>query len=262
MVTNSMLLSVLFVSGAWASCSKNLYITAPKNMEALSGSCLQIPCNFRSEPEEDFSSTSPSFGVWIKNDSRFGIYPNNVIFNSSKTVNTYPMSITGDPSQKNCTTLFSSLITSYTDTYYFRIANWPFIATAACDPLQITVKDSPPRPRIEISGDLKEKESVTITCSASTPCPHSPPKLTWNLLQYPHNTIEDNIDLTFTSKIQETITLSDKHDGVTITCSATYPVDGGNYKTAEERNTLFVSCKTTSVCYWILSAQDDSCDVS
>ncbi|XP_049912333.1 vascular cell adhesion protein 1-like [Epinephelus moara] len=127
--------------------------------------------------------------------------------------------------------------------------NWPYRATAVCDPLQITVKDSPPRPSIEISGDLKEKQSVTITCSASTPCPHSPPKLTWNLTQDPHNTIEGNTDRTFTTKIQENITLSDKHDGVTITCSATYPVDGGNYKTAEERKTLNVSYapKNTSV---------------
>ncbi|XP_049421921.1 myeloid cell surface antigen CD33-like [Epinephelus fuscoguttatus] len=251
MVTANMLLSVFFVSGALADCPHDpaLFITAPKNIEALSGSCLQIPCTFSPKPDINFSTTRSVFGVWIKSDSRFNSNPNNVIFNSSKTVNTYPVNITGNLSEKNCTTLFSSLITSYTDTYYFRVENTSFIATASCDPLQITVKDSPPSPRIEISGDLKEKESVTITCSASTPCPHSPPKLTWNLTQDPHNIIEKNIDQTLTTKIQETITLSDKHDGVTITCSATYPVDGGNYKTAEERKTLNVSYapKNTSV---------------
>ncbi|XP_049913346.1 myeloid cell surface antigen CD33-like [Epinephelus moara] len=247
MVTANMLLSVFFVSGALADCPaySALFITAPKNMEALIGSCLQIPCTFTPKPDKDFNSARAIFGVWIKSDSDLGSYPNNVIFNSSKTVTTYPMNITGNLSEKNCTTLFSSLITNYTDTYFFRIMNWPFRATAICDPLRITVKDSPPSPRIEISGDLKEKESVTITCSASTPCPHSPPRLTWNLQQDPHNTIEENTNQTFTTKIQETITLSDKHDGVTITCSATYPVDGGNHKTAEERKTLNVSCKTT-----------------
>ncbi|XP_049421928.1 sialoadhesin-like [Epinephelus fuscoguttatus] len=251
MVTANMLLSVFFVSGALADCPHDpaLFITAPKNIEALSGSCLQIPCTFSPKPDINFSTTRSVFGVWIKSDSRFNSNPNNVIFNSSKTVNTYPMNITGNLSEKNCTTLFSSLITSYTDTYYFRIENSPVMETGSCDPLQITVKDSPLSPRIEISGDLKEKESVTITCSASTPCPHSPPKLTWNLQQDPHNTTEENTDRTFTAKIQETITLSDKHDGVTITCSATYPVDGGNYKTAEERKTLSVSYapKNTSV---------------
>ncbi|XP_051267034.1 B-cell receptor CD22 isoform X3 [Dicentrarchus labrax] len=252
MVTAIMLLSVFFLSGALADCPQRskLFITAPKKMEALSGSCLQIPCNFRAEPEQDFKSSRETFGVWIKTDYRFGLYPNNVIFNSSKTVKKYPMNITGNLSKKNCTTLFSSLITSYTDTYYFRIMNWPFRATAECDPLQITVKDSPPSPRIEISGDLKEKQSVTITCSAFTPCPHSPPKLTWNLQQDSHNQIEENTDGTFTTKIQESITLSDQHDGYNITCSVRYPVnEGKDNKTAEERKTLSVSYapKDTSV---------------
>ncbi|XP_031150432.1 vascular cell adhesion protein 1-like isoform X3 [Sander lucioperca] len=251
MLTDNMLLTVFFVSGALAACPKepSLFITAPKNMEALSGSCLVIPCNFSAKSDQEFNSTRTTFGVWIKTDSRVSINKN-IIFNSSGTVTYYPMSITGDLRQKKCTTLFSSLITSYTDTYFFRIENRPFLATASCDSLQITIQDSPPSPRIEISGDLKEKESVTISCSASTPCPHSPPKLTWNLQQDPHNNIEENTDHTFTTKIQKTITLSDTHDGFNISCSATYPVnEGREVKTADERKTLNVSYapKNTSV---------------
>ncbi|XP_049912328.1 sialoadhesin-like isoform X2 [Epinephelus moara] len=246
--TFNMLLHILFLSGALAACPEGTYpvITVPQKMEALSGSCLQIPCYITND--DIHKDGTGNVGKWIKSiaDQRI---PNNVIFDSSKTVNIYPMNITGNLSERNCTTLFSNLIISYTDTYYFRFENSEYRATAACEPLQITVQDSPLRPRIEISGDLREKQSVTITCSASTPCPHSPPKLTWNLQQDPHNTIEENTDRTFTTKIQETITLSDKHDGVTITCSATYPVDGGNYKTAEEEMTLSVSYapKDTSV---------------
>ncbi|XP_073344153.1 sialic acid-binding Ig-like lectin 12 [Pagrus major] len=249
MVTANMLLSLFFLSGVLADCPVDsaLFITAPKKMEALTGSCLQIPCNFRPKTEQWFDSSREIFGVWFK--SR----PNNqnyVIFHSDKTNNIYPMKITGNLREKNCTTLFSSLITSYTNTYYFRIENDPFKATAVCDPLQITVEDSPRRPRIEIPDNLKEKESVTITCSAFTPCPHSPPKLTWNLQQDSHNKAEENTDGTFTTKIQETITLSDQHDGYNISCSATYPVnEGQDVKTAEETKTLSVSYapKDTSV---------------
>ncbi|XP_038581354.1 sialoadhesin-like [Micropterus salmoides] len=244
MVTANMLLSVFFLSGVWTDCPQEsaLNITAPQKIEALSGSCLQIPCNFSAKSEQEFDSRRETFGVWIKNDSKISINPKNVIFNSSGTVNTYPMRISGNLSEKNCTTLFSSLNTSYTNTYFFRIENKPFMATASCDPLQITVKDSPPSPRIEIPADLKEKQSVTITCSASTPCPHSPPKLTWNLQQDSHSNTEENTDRTFTTKIQETITLSDQHDGYNITCSARYPVnEGKDVKTAEERKTLSVS---------------------
>ncbi|XP_013763337.1 myelin-associated glycoprotein-like [Pundamilia nyererei] len=220
----------------------NLFITAPTEMEALSGSCLQIPCNFSETGTEKFDSTRPVSGVWIKNHSNVNIFPNNEIFNSSGTVNMYPMNITGNLKEKNCTTLFSNLTTNYTNTYYFRIMNWPFRATAACDPLKITIKDSPWRPNIAIPGDLKEKESVTITCSALTPCPHSPPQLTWNLQQDSHNKIEQNTDGSFTTKIQQNITLSVTHDGKKISCSARYPVNQGKYtKTAETEETLSVS---------------------
>ncbi|KAK2859789.1 hypothetical protein Q5P01_004409 [Channa striata] len=224
-----MLLSVLLVSGASADCSKTpeLIITAPKKMEALSGSCLMIPCNFRHKPEKTFNSRGSIYGVWIKNESTFKNPPNNVIFNSSRTINKYPMNITGNLRQTNCTTEFSNLTLTHTDTYYFRIETEGFKATAICDLVQISVKDSAPRPVLQIPGDVKEKDSVTITCSALTPCPHSPPKLTWTLQQEPHTNIERNTDGTFTAKIQETVTLSDTHDGLNISCWATYPVNGG-----------------------------------
>ncbi|XP_039645570.1 vascular cell adhesion protein 1-like isoform X2 [Perca fluviatilis] len=245
--TDNMLLLILFLPGALATCPQesNLFITVPQ-MEALSGSCLQIPCNFSAEPEPLVNSNY--VGLWTIKVSN--PLPKTVVFSSKNPVNSYPMNITGNLSEKDCTTLFSSLIINYTNNYYFRIESKAYKATAICDPLQITVKDSPPSPRIEISGDLKEKESVTISCSASTPCPHSPPKLTWNLQQDPPNNIEENTDRTFTTKIQKTITLSDANDGFTINCSATYPVnEGREVKTAEERKTLSVSYapKNTSV---------------
>lgn len=75
--------------------------------------------------------------------------------------------------------------------------------------------------------------------------------------------MEENTDRTFTTKIQETITLTDQHDGFNITCSVRYPVNEGKHvKTAEEQKTLCVSCKTTRVCYWILSAHDSDSDVT
>ncbi|XP_072234536.1 myelin-associated glycoprotein-like [Leuresthes tenuis] len=244
MVTVRTLLTLFFVSDVLASCLNPavLVITTPETMEALSGSCLQIPCSFTAKEEGKFNGSRASFGAWIKNDPKFAKNINNVIFNSSRTVQTYPMRITGSLTQKNCTTLFSDLTAEYSNTYYFRVNNWPFQATASCSPLRISVKDSARKPGINISGELKEKESVTITCSAFTPCPHSPPELTWNLQQNSHRQMEENTDGTFTAKIQETITLSDTHDGYTISCSVRYPVNEGKHvKTAETEVTLSVS---------------------
>ncbi|XP_055364656.1 uncharacterized protein LOC114852870 [Betta splendens] len=241
MATVSLLLSVVLLPGALADCTEtsHLFITAPKMMEALNGSCLMIPCDFRTDPENLFISAKTVYGVWIKNNKNIWQNPDNVIYNSSGTVTTYPMNITGNLTQTNCTTLFSDMKATYTDTYYFRI-DGSVKATAVCDPLQINVRDAPGSPRLTISGDLRENVSVTITCSASTPCPHLPPKLTWNLQAAPDNHREENTDGTFTTKIQETITLSDKHDELTINCSASYPVTEG-IKTAKTQQTLNVS---------------------
>ncbi|XP_028289328.1 sialic acid-binding Ig-like lectin 7 [Parambassis ranga] len=245
LLTVNMFLSAFFLPGDLADCpdKSKLFITAPKKMEALSGSCLHIPCNFTAEPgEEKFDSTRPTFGVWFKNYVTFAKGQDNAVYSSSGTDNKYPMNIIGNLRQKNCSTLFSNLTTSHTDTYFFRVENWPYRATASCDNLQITVKDSPWSPSIHISaGDLKEKQSVSITCSALTPCPHSPPQLTWNLHPDSHSETEENTDGTFTTKLQQNITLSHTHDGYNISCSATYPVNGGRNKTAETQQTLSVS---------------------
>ncbi|KAM9713054.1 uncharacterized protein ACNS7B_023375 [Menidia menidia] len=244
MLTVNMLLSVFFLPGVLAGCdgkSPHLSITAPKKLEALNGSCLRIPCSFTTD-QRTFNSSGTIYGVWIKSDSAFGEKIHNIIFNSSKSENRYQMNITGNLSQKNCTTLFFHLNTNQTDKYFFRIENGLFRATASCDPVKITIKDSAWRPTINISGVLKEKKSVTVTCSAFTPCPHSPPELTWNLQQHSHRQIEENTDGTFTSKIQETIILSDSHDGYNINCSVTYPVNGGErVKSAQTEVTLSVS---------------------
>ncbi|XP_023181805.1 B-cell receptor CD22-like [Xiphophorus maculatus] len=244
MLTVNMLLSLFFLPGTLADdCGNNkpaLKIITPNNMEALSGSCLQIPCTYNTDnPTYDSSKTIN--GIWMKGGVNYGTDRSNVIFDSSGSINTFSLNITGNLKEKNCTTLFPNLTTSHTDKYFFRVENGVYKASACADPLQITVRESPWRPRINISdGDLKENQSVTITCSASTPCPHSPPELTWNLQQDSLRQTEKNTDGTFTTKIQENITLSDTHDGYNISCSAGYPVKG-RIKTAETEVTLNVS---------------------
>ncbi|XP_015232987.1 PREDICTED: myeloid cell surface antigen CD33-like [Cyprinodon variegatus] len=244
MLTVSMLLNVFFFSGVQTACDKapDLNITAPEEMEALSGSCLLIPCSFREKPGKSFDVQKETFGVWIKSNPVFKVNKFNVIYNSSKPRNSYNMNITGNLRERNCTTVFFNVNSSQTEKYFFRVENRRFKATASCDPVHITVRDSAWSPRVEISGDVKEKDSVTITCSALTPCPQSPPELTWNLQPDSPRQIEENTDGTFRTKIQQIITLSDTHDGYNIICSVRYPVDGGKHsKTAKTEVTLSVS---------------------
>ncbi|XP_054893384.1 sialic acid-binding Ig-like lectin 12 [Poeciliopsis prolifica] len=240
MLTVSMLLSVFFGPGDLAGCpNPDLIANMSGQIEALSGSCLQIPCSF-SSTHYTYNNNGPINGVWFRATTKLNQDPEAVIFNSSGSVNKYSLKMTGNLSEGDCTTLFPDLETSYTDTYYLRIEKGIFRATAECHPLDIRVKDSPWSPSINVTSDLKEHQSITVTCSAFTPCPNSPPELTWNLQQDSLRHTEKNTDGTFTTKIQEIITLSDTHDGYNIRCSARYPVIGG-IKTAETEVTLSVS---------------------
>ncbi|XP_061570045.1 B-cell receptor CD22-like [Cololabis saira] len=214
--------------GDLAACSDPvlLLITTPKKMEVLEGSCLQVPCNYSAVDggNADFDKTKEIVGIWRNPDSNIDL-----------------VSITGNLTELNCTSVFSNLVQSPQE-YFFRIENDEFKATADCNGLQITVKDYPWSPTMTISGDLKENERVTITCSAVTPCPHSPPELTWNLQQDSPTQTKKNKDGTLKTKIQKIITLSDTHDGYTISCSARYPVNGGkDFKTSQTVKTLSVS---------------------
>lgn len=109
-------------------------------MEALNGSCLQIPCSFIQISGSPFDAQKPSVGLWIKNDPRFKLFPDNVIFNSSRKDNVYPMSLIGDLRKKNCTTVFSNLSKRYIDIYFFRVENHDFLATASCSEIRIDVR--------------------------------------------------------------------------------------------------------------------------
>ncbi|XP_008436888.1 B-cell receptor CD22-like [Poecilia reticulata] len=222
MLTINMVLSVFFFPGTLADCvhELRLFISSPQTMKALSATCLHIPCKFRIKPEENLDGGKP---IKIKNDVRFALAPQNVVFNSSKSVNIFQMNIAGNLRERDCTTIFSNLLANQSNTYFFRIENGRFMSTASCNPLQIGVQDSPWSPSINVPSDLKEHQSVTVTCSAFTPCPNSPPELTWNLQQDSLRQTEENTDGTFTTKIQESITLSDTHDGYNIRCSAKHP---------------------------------------
>jgi hypothetical protein len=118
----------------------------PDRLDVLTGSCVQIPCSF-DVPDNDkkkFNSAILPSGVWIKENSKFRERPDRVIFNSSKTVNRYQGEITGNMSQKNCTTVFFNVTTSYSDKYYFRIESQPYSATDPVKPVNIVVSGKRP----------------------------------------------------------------------------------------------------------------------
>ena len=132
------------VAGGEESCPAGLNASMPNKMEALSDTCLQIPCSFDLVPSNLLDKLNIFIGLWLKSTHHFGPNPESVVFNGSKTNNTYPISIIGNMSEYNCTTVFTNMNSSYADVYYFRVESTSFKATDTCNPLTITVKGRRP----------------------------------------------------------------------------------------------------------------------
>ncbi|XP_038841785.1 myelin-associated glycoprotein-like [Salvelinus namaycush] len=216
----------------------------PDRLDVLTGSCMQIPCSFDIpvQHKNTFNSTILTSGVWIKESPYFGGRPESVIFNSSETVNRYQGKITGNMSQKSCTTVFFNVTTSYTNKYFFRIESQPFRATDTGKSVDVVVWDLPSSPILTVSGEMKERTPVSLNCSAVAPCPEHPPELTWTLpTQFtPENQMQENPDQTKSVLSTVTFTPSYLHHEKNITCTAVYPVGTSN-KTAEHNMMLNVS---------------------
>ncbi|XP_038842606.1 B-cell receptor CD22-like [Salvelinus namaycush] len=216
----------------------------PNGLDGLTGSCVQIPCSFDipDQHKDQFNSTIRITGMWIKENPYFGLHPDSVIFNSSETVNRYQGKITGNMSQKSCTTVFFNVTTSYTNKYFFRIERQPFLATDIEKSVYIGVRDLPSSPIITVSGEVKEGTPVSLNCSAVAPCPEHPPELTWTLpTQFTtKNQLLENPDQTKSVISMVTFTPSYLHHEKNITCTAVYPVGTSN-KTAEHNMMLNVS---------------------
>ncbi|XP_045066271.1 B-cell receptor CD22-like [Coregonus clupeaformis] len=242
---NMFFLIGLFMSGVLPCFGqRDLITTMPDRLDVLTGSCVQIPCAFYI-PDQNyytFDSTILTVGVWIKQSPQFAQSPNNVVFDSSEADNSYQGKITGNMSQKNCTTVFFNVTTSYSDKYLFGIESQPFILIDPEKYVDIVVMDLPPSPIITVSGEVKEGTAVSMNCSAVAPCPEHPPELAWTLpTQFtPENQLQENPDQTKSVLSTVTFTTSYLHHEKDITCTAVYPVGTSN-KTAEHTMMLKVS---------------------
>ncbi|KAK6293223.1 hypothetical protein J4Q44_G00367240 [Coregonus suidteri] len=169
---NMFFLIGLFMSGVLACFGqRDLITTMPDRLDVLTGSCVQIPCAFYI-PDQNyykFNSTILTSGVWFKKSPLFAEGQDNVIFNSSEMVNSYQGKITGNMSQKNCTTVFFNVTTSYSDKYFFRIESQPYRATDPEKPVNIDVRVSPKDTSASISpaGPVLVGSCVNLICSST-----------------------------------------------------------------------------------------------
>lgn len=99
---------------------EEFFIQLPHNLEALSGSCVLIPCTFQIQSQHEAELQKDPKGIWYKNGSGA---KSKVYSSKSTEENLLAGEITGDLSMKNCTTIFYNLDEVDTTAYYFRIVS-------------------------------------------------------------------------------------------------------------------------------------------
>ncbi|XP_050959334.1 B-cell receptor CD22-like, partial [Labeo rohita] len=240
-------------------CCRDFSISLPKNIEALSGSCVIIKCRFEIEDKYDGDLTeSAATGLWLKDGTNM---VNNQVFNSRDPKPKFSGKITGKLHEKNCTTIFYNITSNHNGKYYFRLeGNGGLKWNYDTESTSINVIDSPPKPIVQLYVEQKEVQdqeevlevlevlegsSVSLRCSAETLCSSPPPTLTWSSTP--------RIPLSESSRLQELIsdlnfTATHRQHRVTFTCTITYQLQDEN-KTAQNNITLHVqySPKNTSV---------------
>ncbi|XP_054656126.1 sialic acid-binding Ig-like lectin 14 [Dunckerocampus dactyliophorus] len=154
--------------------------------------------------------------------------------------NPYSLVLTGTLDQQNCTTVYNNMMTQYSGSYFFRLYNHADMVGKLCEPVEIKVEEQPLPPTIDIPPfTLKENQSIKVSCSVYTPCPTSPPVVEWRHCTDNQQRVEQLPDGTFTTKLDDTLTLMEKHNGYILQCSCVYRL-GRSYKLTNSSVTLNV----------------------
>ncbi|XP_061097717.1 uncharacterized protein LOC133128295 isoform X2 [Conger conger] len=200
----------------------------PQSIEALSGSCVLIPCRFEMPEYNSYYGSPYDYLLKRYPDSVTGLWRKDrtTVFDSrSQSESHLKGMMTGNLLQKRCTTVLENL-----PKYY----------------------NSPPKPKLTTEKvEVMEGTSVSLSCSAAAPCPKLPPNLTWTpRLSDSVDQLQENEDNTTSVSSDLTFTASHLHHRQKITCRALYTLQqGGNQKMSEASLTLKVQYppKKTSV---------------
>ncbi|XP_064159707.1 sialic acid-binding Ig-like lectin 7 isoform X3 [Anguilla rostrata] len=215
-------------------------IQMPQSIEALSGSCVLIPCGFDIESKYDKDLTAAAKGLWRKRT-----YGGDTVFDSSRTgtateQNKIKGRLIGQLEMKNCTTILDNFPLSYSDDYFFRLEGSNGLLYSFCSGVKIKAQDSPSKPKITTERvEVMEGTSVRLSCSAAAPCPEFPPNLTWTpRLNDSVDQLQENEDRTKSVSSVLTFIASHLHHGQKITCKGLYTLQQGNISKTSETSLI------------------------
>uniref|UniRef100_A0A3P9L888 Ig-like domain-containing protein n=1 Tax=Oryzias latipes TaxID=8090 RepID=A0A3P9L888_ORYLA len=202
-------------------------VRLPQTVEAVTGSCLTIPCSFEIKSEYEKHLNKKCEAKWQSTTEHNVKQTTNLKLTTTKDM-------MGDLTKKNCTSTFKNINPKHSDQYHFRLdcANPMIIILKSVIFFRqcIFLPDVPPSPTLTPPAqEVKEGTSVSLTCSAPASCLLHPPSLTWTpKLAHSQETLKENQDQT---KVQISVlnfTASHLHHGKRITCTAVYWKHGGS----------------------------------
>ncbi|XP_027868452.1 uncharacterized protein LOC114141814 isoform X1 [Xiphophorus couchianus] len=195
-------------------------ISLPQTVQVLRGSCVTVPCSFGMKRKYEQYLNGGCRALWVYTDS-----------SDPRLTDTNP--VTGNLTEKNCTTTFSNMQHGHSNTYNFRLDCNGLKYTFKPASVKIEVIDNFPSPTLTPSTlEMNDGDSVSLTCSAPVSCLSRPPNLTWTpTLGESEETLQENQDKTLVKISVLNFNASYLHDGEKISCNAVYKKQDGNSDT-------------------------------
>ncbi|XP_030605111.1 sialic acid-binding Ig-like lectin 14 [Archocentrus centrarchus] len=152
-------------------------IDVPSTVKGLAGSCVVIPCSFN---YPDPRGKAKSFtGIWRTTEGVQVLYHQA----ESKTPEQHQSRtrFLGDISEKNCSLMIDSLQQNDRGPFYFRIEIGGYdSASYAKNKVSISMISEPNPIDFSVREEVKEGQTVSVSCSVSHSCPKYPPAFHWS----------------------------------------------------------------------------------
>ncbi|CAM4637132.1 unnamed protein product [Leuciscus chuanchicus] len=150
-------------------------IKMPQNIDAITGFCVQIPCQFEIPDSFKKSLNNSVEAIWRKTTTEGASVLSSNLFLKGNVI--------GNILNKNCTTVFRNFPAGFSDMYFFRLQGPEPLMYTFQQGVNITVhKDVPPpilSPHVQVL-EVLEGTKLTLTCSTVISCPSIQPLMQWN----------------------------------------------------------------------------------
>ncbi|MEE6481889.1 hypothetical protein FKM82_013050 [Ascaphus truei] len=224
-ITDTVILLIVLQGFYPGSICQQWSFTFPTRIQALLGSCVEIPCSF-THPK----NTAAFDLIWYVYDRTYYME----VFNKKKSSAENGRTSLVRNAVNSCTLRINGVTQGDNNYYYYtgistKINSYDINGKT----ILLTVTDFPTEPSLRGPGIMKEGEPVIVTCSAEHTCASSPPSFQWN--KAAQSIKEHHMDLgggQWRAVSELTYDPKSLHHRSQLQCTVTYPNEKRHQKTA------------------------------